>query len=78
MPMFDERPPWQDLAACLGCDPELFFPPPKTIATQAKAVCQGCEVRAECLAYAIETHQKHGIWGGLAPKERRRLRVRSA
>lgn len=42
----------------------------------AKAVCRLCEVRADCLDYALRSGQPHGIWGGLAPGERDRLRRR--
>lgn len=62
---------WQDAAACLGCDPEVFFPPPKVNAVEAKTICAGCDVRLECLDYAIETSQRHGVWGGMTPRERR-------
>jgi hypothetical protein len=53
--------------ACRSYDPEFFFPIGKTgraIAEiqRAKAVCAACPVRAECLAFALETHQDYGIW----------------
>lgn len=69
---------WRDLAACLEEDPTRFFPAGDDAAEveRAKAVCSGCPVREECLAYAIETHQTHGIWGGRTPRERRRIRRR--
>lgn len=41
---------------------------------RARAICAACDVRSECLAFAIETDQAFGIWGGLLPQERRRLR----
>ena len=41
---------------------------------EAKAVCAGCRVRYECLAFALRTHQAHGIWGGLTEQERFPLR----
>ena len=40
---------------------------------QALAVCDGCPVQAECLAYAIATGQQHGVWGGKTQQELRRL-----
>jgi WhiB family redox-sensing transcriptional regulator len=43
---------------------------------RAKRVCASCRVREECLAYAIETNQVSGIWGGLTEDERRPLRRR--
>jgi Transcription factor WhiB len=41
---------------------------------QAKAICAGCPVRRECLAFALRTHQVHGVWGGLSEQERHPLR----
>jgi Transcription factor WhiB len=38
--------------------------------TQAKRICAGCPVQPECLAFALRTHQSHGIWGGLSEQER--------
>ena len=67
---------WRALAACQTTDPDLFFPVSvsgRSLAqvTEAKAVCAACPVRPECLAFAIETGQVHGIWGGLTEEERR-------
>jgi WhiB family transcriptional regulator, redox-sensing transcriptional regulator len=67
---------WMDAANCLGCDPELFFPARGESCVEAKAVCFGCRVRVDCLEYALATGEKHGIWGGLSERERRRLRRR--
>jgi WhiB family redox-sensing transcriptional regulator len=71
---------WQDSAACATTDPEVFFPPTGDIAETARNVCKGCEVRLECLAYAMEhepqwlnRHYRYGVWGGLTPTERARL-----
>ncbi|HUS62031.1 MAG TPA: WhiB family transcriptional regulator, partial [Acidimicrobiales bacterium] len=33
-------------------------------------------VRAECLEYALETNQEHGVWGGMGEDERLRERRR--
>ena len=72
---------WRDLAACAGHDPGLFFPAGETGEAakqiqQAKQVCATCEVTEDCLAYAIETNQSSGIWGGLTEDERRPVRRR--
>ena len=40
----------------------------------AKAVCRQCDVREECLQYAIDSNQEYGIWGGLTEEERRYMR----
>ena len=71
---------WRRLAACRDADPELFFPvsasgPSLDQITQAKAICAGCPVRRQCLAFALDTRQDHGVWGGMSEQERR-LRAR--
>jgi WhiB family transcriptional regulator, redox-sensing transcriptional regulator len=65
---------WQERANCLGVDPDLFFPERGASTREAKAVCRGCEVRLECLEYALSHGEKFGIWGGLSERERRRVR----
>ncbi|WP_235030758.1 WhiB family transcriptional regulator [Nonomuraea solani] len=40
---------------------------------QAKHVCGGCPVREPCLAYALDTRQAYGVWGGTDPGQRREL-----
>ncbi len=78
--MFEEalmESEWRELAACAGRVDDLFFPANESDLARvraAKAVCEGCHVRAECLAYSIETGQTEGIWGGLTSRERRQLR----
>lgn len=68
---------WRSQAACRDVDPELFFPVADSgplvewQVQEAKAVCDGCPVRAECLAFALRA-LTDGIAGGLTPAERRR------
>ena len=69
---------WQDQANCLGVDPDLFFPERGASTREAKEVCRGCEVRQQCLEYALANGEKFGIWGGLSERERRRLRRQRA
>jgi WhiB family transcriptional regulator, redox-sensing transcriptional regulator len=79
--MFDVKfSPWRDEAACAGLEGVDFFPDAEDLAAiaNAKAVCAGCPVAAECLTWAIDTNQSEGIWGGHTPKERRSLRRRWA
>lgn len=69
---------WRELAACRRYDPELFFPIGKAGRARAeiqraKAVCAGCPVRQRCLAFALDTHQEYGIWGGYDEDERRAM-----
>jgi WhiB family redox-sensing transcriptional regulator len=70
---------WRDYAVCQTVDPELFFPDgpggaTKAKAEQAKRVCKGCPVRRECLDWAFETGQHHGVLGGLTQEERLEFR----
>ena len=71
---------WRAAAACGDVDPELFFPAAASGVTyalqvaEAKRVCAGCPVRAECLAYALD-HLPDGVAGGLNAAERRALRT---
>jgi WhiB family redox-sensing transcriptional regulator len=59
---------------CAQTDPEAFFPEKGGSARYAKRVCAGCEVRIECLAWALDTDQRFGVWGGHTERERRRLK----
>ncbi|RTL64042.1 MAG: WhiB family transcriptional regulator [Pseudonocardiaceae bacterium] len=65
---------WQDRALCAQTDPESFFPEKGGSTREAKRICGSCEVRAECLEYALAQDERFGIWGGLSERERRRLR----
>ena len=65
---------WQDRALCAQTDPEAFFPEKGGSTREAKRICQGCEVKAECLEYALHNDERFGIWGGLSDRERRRLK----
>jgi Transcription factor WhiB len=77
---------WTHEAKCRGSLPGLFYPEKEkgrdttSEVQRAKAVCFGrdgsppCPVRLNCLAYAIETHEKFGVWGGRSERERSRIR----
>lgn len=73
-----DQPSWQDLANCLGVDPDLFFPERGASTREAKEVCRGCVVREDCLEYALANGEKFGIWGGMSERERRRIRRQRA
>ena len=84
---------WRTKAACASVPTEIFYPP-KGQESLALEVCASCPVRKECLDYAIEYEgssvidDRHGIFGGMTPKERtseyrrryptRRVRSKSA
>ena len=70
---------WIERARCIGEDPELFFPvgssaPAIEQTARAKAVCRQCPVIEACLAWALDTCQDAGVWGGLDEEERRVIR----
>ena len=57
---------------------ELFFPERGASTRPATEMCNECSVKDECLSYALETGQNHGIWGGLTARQRRLLLARKA
>jgi WhiB family redox-sensing transcriptional regulator len=75
---------WFDNAACKGMDGSIFFPDTPTgistkgIFVDAQAVCKGCAVKKQCLAFAMEAEEfeqrRYGVWGGKTPAERSALR----
>jgi WhiB family redox-sensing transcriptional regulator len=67
-------PEWTTDALCAQVDPALFYPEAGEPNRDAKRICAGCEVRAECLAYALAHRERFGVWGGTTERERRRLR----
>jgi WhiB family redox-sensing transcriptional regulator len=70
---------WRAHAACREVDPEVFFPvgvtgPAVAAIAAAKAICEDCAARPECLEFAVTTNQEYGIWGGTSEEERRDIR----
>lgn len=65
---------WQRQAACLGAGPSQFFPERGGEVMSAKRACVGCGVRRSCLVFALTKRERHGIWGGMAERQRRRVR----
>jgi len=69
---------WRDVGLCRDKDPNLFYPlgtGRHTVkqADVAKTLCRVCPSREPCLAFALATDQRLGVWGGTTPEERRRL-----
>ena len=77
---------WRDEAACIGTDPETFFPVAphgshgkaarqhRAAINAALAICEGCPVADHCLAEAVEGGLQHGIWGGTTAEQRKFMR----
>lgn len=70
----EEEQEWQERALCAQTDPEAFFPEKGGSTREAKKICVGCEVKDECLEYALAKDERFGIWGGMSERERRRLK----
>ncbi len=72
---------WQDRGACRGPQAIVFFPPPQferkvdraERERRAKEICSDCSVKDDCLDYALQIREPHGIWGGLNETERRAM-----
>lgn len=78
----EPRPAWMEEANCASSDPDIFYPPEEPDIAQArinialaKAVCEPCPVRSECLKYAIRHAERQGVWGGTSRGERMRARL---
>lgn len=70
---------WRLQSACRGKDPRFFETERETLPehrAEGKRICAGCPVKFECLRYAEENHERHGLWGGLTYSERRKRKPR--
>ena len=74
VPTEEDEMGWQERALCAQTDPEAFFPEKGGSTREAKKVCLSCDVRGDCLEYALGHDERFGIWGGLSERERRRLK----
>lgn len=71
---------WMQRGACHSpdVDDSWFFPTRGDSLRPAKMVCRDCQVREDCLEYALAIGEKFGVWGGMSERERRRLRRQRA
>lgn len=88
LPDRDERqlpyPEWHQWALCTGMPVSAFFgaatderPTMKrSELAAARRVCAACEVKTECLQWALNpaTLEKHGVWGGTSGRQRAEMR----
>ena len=72
----ESGPDWTEFALCAEVDNALFFPEKGEPSASAKAVCRGCEVKTECLGFALENMERYGVWGGFSERERRSIAPR--
>lgn len=68
------REAWTDGALCSQVGQDLFFPESGELSKPAKQVCLQCDVREQCLEYAMRNRENFGVWGGLSARERMKLR----
>lgn len=80
---------WRNRAACRNADPEIFFavgtgPGADRATAEAKKICAGCEVIAECGEFlqhmqTVLPGRVEGVWAGTseADRDREQRRVRS-
>lgn len=65
--------PWMDQARCAQIGGDKWFPEWGGNERDPKAVCESCDVRQQCLDYAIKHRINDGIWGGVSERQRRRI-----
>jgi WhiB family redox-sensing transcriptional regulator len=58
---------------CTEVPTAVFFPVDGGGVGAAARICDGCEVRRECLDYALANRISYGVWGGASERERHRL-----
>lgn len=68
-------PEWHALGLCREVDPELWFPEKGGTAAPAKKICDGCDVKAECLQWGLDNRIRFGVLGGKTPRERRQILI---
>lgn len=66
-------PAWHSRAACKDRGDLDFTSTHPTVKAKCFTVCGQCDVRAECLEWAIELEDTAAILGGADPAARRRL-----
>lgn len=69
---------WQVDALCAQTNPEAFFPEKGGSTRDAKRICTDCDVKEQCLNYALQNDERFGIWGGKSERERKKLLKRKA
>ena len=75
------KSPWEfDDPSCASVGVELFYRDPDSMESnsvneqqQVISVCKECPCRSECAEWGI-AKERWGIWGGLTPRDRDRIR----
>lgn len=61
---------WWSRALCREVGGDFWYPEFGDTGINAKRICRRCEVRSECLEYALANDEPEGIWGGKTARER--------
>ena len=69
-PWLNQTPDWVEQGLCRHYYFDAWFSDARPLIEFAKNICQSCPVRTDCLNYALNTNERHGIWGGLSYLER--------
>lgn len=66
----------ESIPPCQVSDPDLWFAEQSDNYSSlvAKRLCKQCPVINECLAYAMASKERYGVWGGKTARERMRIR----
>lgn len=77
--------PWDfEAPLCREVGTDIFYPDRLedgidtmsiVLAQSAKRICRMCQHKTACAEWAI-INEAHGIWGGMTPSDRRRVRRR--
>lgn len=61
--------------------PEIFYPEDSPFPSEgrmmrelAQTICGRCPIKNQCADYAINSDEPFGIWGGLTPQDREKLK----
>ncbi len=83
--LIEAAPPAEIALPCRARGPDLWFADRPAELDLAKTLCQGCPVRADCLAGARHRREPWGVWGGeifergvIVPRKRPRGRPAKA
>ena len=72
------RPKWMDLGSCRQYPQNWWYYDGAGGIGRARTICESCPVQGECLTYALDHHEKFGMWGGKSERQRRRMLRRTA
>ncbi len=72
--MIGHLPAWREDGACWGSNSDVFFPEKGGDASEARAICERCDVINECRDFAVEGHEDKGVWGNTTERQRRAIR----